>query len=214
MPDESPIVLPLDPAREDPMVLRRAADLLRGGGLVAYPTETFYGLGCNPRDSQAVERLTRAKGRAAGRALPLLVSRLEQLAGVVARFEDPFPRIVDRFWPGPLTLVLPAAPGLAAPVTSREGTVAVRWTSWPAARRLLESFGGALVGTSANRSGAEPCCEADAVRRSLGDGVDLILDGGPTPGGLPSTLLDLSVRPPRILREGAVAREVLAPYLA
>jgi L-threonylcarbamoyladenylate synthase len=213
MTDERPTVLSLDPEREEPEPLRRASDLLREGGLVAYPTETFYGLGCDPRDPLAVDRLTKAKGRTADRPLPLLVGRLEHLAGVVSRFEDPFPRIVGRFWPGPLTLVLPAAPGLAAPVTSPVGTVAVRWTSWPVARRLLESFGGALVGTSANRSGAEPCHEAEAVRRSLGNRIDLILDGGPTPGGLPSTLLDLSVRPPRILREGVVPREDLDPYL-
>jgi L-threonylcarbamoyladenylate synthase len=207
-------MLPLDSEREDPEVLGRAAELLRAGGLVAYPTETFYGLGCDPRDPVAVDRLLRAKGRPEGRALPVLVGRLEQLAGVVRRFEEPFARIADRFWPGPLTLVLPAAPGLAAPVTSRDETVAVRWTSWPAARRLLEFYGAALVGTSANRSGEEPCREAEAVRRVLGDRVDLILDGGPTPGGLPSTLLDLTVRPPRLLREGAVPREELAPYLA
>ena len=211
-PDLAPL-LRLDPEREDPEVLLRAAELLREGGLVAYPTETFYGLGCDPRDPVAVDRLVRAKGRAPGQALPLLVGRLEQLAGVVARFDDPFSEIADRFWPGPLTLVLPAAPGLASPVTAAGRTVAVRWTSSPAARRLLEAFGGALVGTSANLTGEEPCREAGAVRRALGGRIDLVLDGGPAPGGLPSTLLDLSVRPPRLLREGVVPREELAAWL-
>jgi L-threonylcarbamoyladenylate synthase len=213
VPGETPPLLPLDPDHEDPQVLLRAAELLRGGGLVVYPTETFYGLGCDPRDPVAVDRLVRAKGRDPRRALPLLVGRLEQLAGVVARFDDPFAEIADRFWPGPLTLVLPAAPGLAAPVTAAGETVAVRWTSSPAARRLLESFGAALVGTSANLTGEVPCREAGEARRVLGARVDLVLDGGPAPGGLPSTLLDLSVTPPRLLREGVVPREELAPWL-
>jgi L-threonylcarbamoyladenylate synthase len=209
----SPSRLLLDPTRDDPSVLVRAAGVLRAGGIIAYPTETTYGLGCDPWQTGAVARVMQAKGRRVGHPLPLLVGRLEHLMSVVRDFVEPFTELAERFWPGPLTLVLPAREGLAGPVTAGTGTVAVRWTSSILARRVLEAFGGALVGTSANRTGESPAVDATGVLEALGDRLDLVLDGGPAPGGLPSTVLDLTVRPPRLVREGAVPGSRLRRYL-
>jgi L-threonylcarbamoyladenylate synthase len=213
MDRDRPLVVSLSPEREEPAELARAVEVLRSGGLVAYPTETFYGLGCDPHREDAVARLVSVKGRPPDKPLPLVVGRRAHLPSVAARLDAPFAELVDRFWPGPLTLILPAAEGLAAPVTASTGTVAVRWTSSVVARRLLLAFGGALVATSANRSGGEPARTAADVVDSLGADVDLVLDGGTAPGGRPSTLIDLTCRPPLVLREGAVPMGELQRYL-
>ena len=203
----------LSPERDDPETLARAADVLRDGGLLVFPTETFYGLGCDPRNEEAVARLAAAKGRPPDRPLPLVIGCLSQLPGVATGLEPPFAELADRFWPGPLSLVLPAANGLAGPVTAGTGTVAVRWTSSAPAQRLALAFGGGLVATSANRSGEPPSCTAAEAARALSGRVDLVLDAGRTPGGLPSTLVDLTRRPPVTLREGAVPLDQLEALL-
>lgn len=173
---------------------------LAGGGVAAVPTETFYGLAADPLSEQGVRRVLALKGRDAGKALLVLLASRSQLAplGVTAGAE-----LLDRFfeiWPAPLTVVLP----LARPIPASLGvsSLAVRVPAHDALRALLARIG-PVTGTSLNRSGEPPCADADAAARVAPSEIDLLVDGGATPGGLPSTLLDATVSPPRVLREGA-----------
>jgi L-threonylcarbamoyladenylate synthase len=173
---------------------------LRAGGVAAVPTETFYGLAADPLSERGVGRILAMKGRPEGKPLLVLFGERSQLAplGVTAS-----PESLDRFfavWPAPLTVVLP----LAAPVPASLGapSLAVRLPAHAGLAALLERIG-PVTGTSANRSGEPPCYRAAAVEEILGGELDVIVDGGTTPGGLASTLLDATVEPPRVLREGA-----------
>lgn len=183
-----------------------AAAVLRRGGLVVYPTETFYGLGALAREGAALERLARAKLRPEGKPLPLLAADLAQVAEV-ARLEGRAARIAARFWPGPLTLVLPARPGLPAEITAGTGTVGIRVPGSPLARALARAAGGALVSTSANPSGGPPPAQVADLEPGLRDAVDHVLDGGPTPGGRPSTVVAVEGEAIRLVRAGAVSFE-------
>jgi L-threonylcarbamoyladenylate synthase len=180
-----------------------AAAALRRGGLVAYPTETFYGLGALATLPAALARLAAAKLRPEGKPLPLVAAD-EAMAFALWREVPTEARVLARaFWPGPLTLVAAAAAGLPGPVTA-EGTVAVRVPGSDLARDLCRHAGGPVVSTSANPSGGAPPVEAEALDPWLLDRIDLVLDGGPTPGGLPSTVVDLSGPRARLVRAGAV----------
>jgi L-threonylcarbamoyladenylate synthase len=186
--------------------IRTAAEALRRGGLVAYPTETFYGLGALARDAAAVDRLVRAKGRPDGKPLPLVAGDLAAV-GEVALISDDAACLAQRFWPGPLTLVLPARPGLPAAITAGTGTVGVRVPGSEIARALARAAGGALVSTSANPAGGPPPVRPEDLEPALRARVDLVLDGGPAPGGLPSTVVALEPAGPRLVRAGAVPFE-------
>ncbi len=186
----------------------RAADVLRRGGLLAYPTETFYGLGALATCGPALVRLSSAKQRPAGRPLPVIVGGREQLAGLVAFVEPLAERLAEHFWPGPLTLVLPAVPGLPAEITAGS-TVAVRIPGNTLARELADRAGGPVVSTSANLSGAAPPVRAEDLDPALSRQIDAVLDGGPVPGGLPSTIVAVESGRVRLVRAGAVAWEVV-----
>jgi L-threonylcarbamoyladenylate synthase len=206
----------IDPARPDPRQLLRAAAIIRQGGLVAYPTETFYGLGADPYCDRAIERLFAAKGRSAGRSVILLLSHAGQAFDVSAP-SSPMRVWIDRlsraFWPGALTLVLPARESPRIPALAGASTVAVRISSCPVALYLTRSAGQPITSTSANLSGMGPAASADAIDATLLDRIDLVLDGGATPGSSPSTLLDLTGERPLILREGMVSAEDVAAVL-
>ncbi|HEX9402492.1 MAG TPA: L-threonylcarbamoyladenylate synthase [Anaeromyxobacter sp.] len=188
--------------------VREAAAALRRGGIVAYPTETFYGLGALARDAAAVERLARAKGRPDGKPLPLVAADRAAVE-LVAVVDGVAARLADRFWPGPLTLVLPARPGLPAPVTAGTGTVGIRVPGGEVARALSREAGGAIVSTSANLGGAPPPDRAEALAPELRARLDHVLDAGPAPGGLPSTVVVVEGGTLRLVRAGAVPFEAL-----
>jgi L-threonylcarbamoyladenylate synthase len=188
-----------------------AAAALRAGGIVVYPTETFYGLGALAADADAVERLVRAKLRPEGKPLPLLAADRAQV-DAVAVLEGDAARIAAAFWPGPLTLVLPARAGLH-PAIAGEGTVGIRIPGSEVARALAAAAGGALVSTSANPSGGPPPAEVAALDPSLRARVDHVLDGGATPGGLPSTVVVVEPGGVRLVRPGAVSPEAVAAAL-
>ena len=183
-----------------------AAAVLRRGGLVVYPTETFYGLGALARNPAALERLARAKLRPEGKPLPLLAADLAQVEEV-AVLEGRAARLAARFWPGPLTLVLPARPDLPAEITAGTGTVGIRVPGSALARALARAAGGALVSTSANPSGGPPPARADEVSPALRGAVDHVLDGGPTTGGLASTVVVVEGEVVHLVRAGAVSFE-------
>jgi L-threonylcarbamoyladenylate synthase len=176
------------------------------GRILAFPTETFYGLGADPAREDAVAAIFAAKGRAAGEALPLIAWDVAAARGVAAAWTDTADRLAAAFWPGPLTLVVPVRAGaVVTAVTAGRETVAVRVPGHPLARVLAASApAGVLTATSANRSGSPALTTADDVERALGRGTALIVDGGPSPGGLASTIVDLTEARPRLLREGPV----------
>lgn len=189
-----------------------AAAALRAGGIVVYPTETFYGLGALASDGAAIERLVRAKLRPEGKPLPLLAADAAQVDAVAVLAGDAA-RLAAALWPGPLTLVLPARPGLHAAIAG-EGTVGIRVPGSEVARALAAAAGGAIVSTSANPSGGPPPADVAALDASLRGRVDHVLDGGPTPGGLPSTVVLVEPGGVRLLRPGAVPLEAVTAALA
>jgi L-threonylcarbamoyladenylate synthase len=192
--------------------VREAAAVLRRGGLVAYPTETFYALGAIARDAAAVDRLAHAKGRPDGKPLPLLAA---DRAGVeeVAEVGAAAARLAERFWPGPLTLVLPARGRLPAAICAGTGAVGIRVPGSEVARALAREAGFALVATSANLAGAPAPVRPEALDPELRRRLDHVLDGGPAPGGLPSTVVALDGDQPRLLRAGPIALEALRAAL-
>lgn len=190
-------------------VLEQAIAVLRAGGLLLYPTETLYAFGGCGLDAGAA-RLTRdAKGRADDKPLPLIACDLDQARSLCASWPEPASRLAARFWPGPLTLVLPARDEVPFEVTAGKGTVAVR-VPGQALPRLLSRAAGPLISTSANPSGAPPATRCREALATMGQAIALALDGG-TCAGAPSTIVDLSAGDPRVLREGAISSaEVLA----
>ncbi|HYQ79959.1 MAG TPA: L-threonylcarbamoyladenylate synthase [Anaeromyxobacteraceae bacterium] len=186
----------------------RAAAVLRGGGLVVYPTETFYGLGALLHSAEAVARLAAAKLRPEGKPLPLVAADLAMARAVAAAFPPQAERLAARFWPGPLTLVLAAAPGLP-PEVAGDGTVGVRVPGSALARELSRLAGGPLTSTSANLAGGPPVTRPGDLDPGLRSRVDAVLDGGEVPGGLPSTVVALGPGGARLLRAGAVPWEAV-----
>ena len=180
-----------------------AAAALRRGSLVVYPTETFYGLGVLATLPAALARLSAAKLRPAGKPLPLVAADAAMAFALWVEVPPAARRLAEAFWPGPLTLVAPAAHGLPDPVT-RGGTVGVRVPGAALARELCRRAGGPVISTSANPPGGPPPASVEALDPELLSRVDLVLDGGETPGGLPSTVVEVGVGGPRLLRAGAV----------
>ncbi len=186
----------------DPSALRYATDVLRNNGLVAFPTDTVYGVAALAFKPEAVERLYVVKGRATNKAIAILVARPADLAQVAQFLTPTAQKLAQEFWPGPLTLVVPKHPNLPQAVSALE-TVGVRQPDHLVAKKLLE-LTGPLAVTSANRSGEPNSLTAAAVLAQLAGRIDLIIDGGPVPGGVPSTVVDCTTADPTILREGPI----------
>ncbi|HVP67432.1 MAG TPA: L-threonylcarbamoyladenylate synthase [Anaeromyxobacteraceae bacterium] len=182
------------------------ASALRRGGLAVYPTETFYGLGALARDVRAIGRLAASKLRPPGKPLPLVAADVDMAFGVWAGVPKAAAALAARFWPGPLTIVCAAAPGLPAEVGGG-GTVGVRVPGSPVARELARLSGGALVSTSANVSGGPPVTRVSDLDPAIVAAVDAVLDGGPVPGGLPSTVVAVKGDALSLVRSGAVPWE-------
>jgi len=181
----------------------RAVEVLKSGGLVAFPTDTVYGLAAFPWDADTIASLYEAKKRPVDRPIPLLLSDAGQLCRV-AELPTRFEKLTTRFWPGGLTLVLPKTRAVLKEISSGP-TVAVRVPNLPMARDLIRAAGGVLAVTSANISGYPSPVVAEDVEKQLGGRIELILDGGTCRGGIPSTLLDCTVSPPTLLRHGPIA---------
>ncbi len=197
---------------DDPAI-SEAADILLAGGLVAFPTETVYGLGADGLNPEAVARIYAAKGRPATNPVILHVADAVSAQSLVSQWPDTARILVERYWPGPLTLVLPAAEAVPSIVRAGGSTVALRCPAHPVALALIRAVGRPLAAPSANRSQHLSPTLAQHVASSLGEAVDLILDGGPTSAGLESTILDLGGERPRILRPGPIAPGELAGYV-
>jgi len=202
-------VLTIDPQRPEPGAIAKAADVLRSGGLVAFPTETVYGLGANALDAAAVSRVFEAKGRPPTNPLIVHIVDTRQVSEVAAAWPAVATRLAERFWPGPLTLVLPKRPQLPDIATAGGPTVAVRVPAHPIARALLKEVGVPIAAPSANRSTELSPTTAAHVFRGLGGRIDLILDGGATSGGIESTVIDVTTDPPGLLRPGLLSASAI-----
>lgn len=195
--------------RSTPHTLAAAAKLLRAGELVAFPTDTVYGVGAIAWDAAAVGKLYTAKLRSLDKAIPILLADPADLALVARDLPPAALRIAEHFWPGPLTLVVPRAARVPDEVTAGGDTVAVRIPDHPLARALIRAAGAPLATTSANLSGGASPVTAEEVRSQLGDRIALIVDGGRCPGGVASTVVDVMGEEPVILRPGPVTLEDL-----
>lgn len=207
-------VLSISPAEPREDRVREAVEVLEAGGVVALPTETFYGLAANAMNPDAVARLNRLKNKAEDAPALLLLSDRGQVSQVAADPPASFRALTEMFWPGPLTLVVPAAAEVTAVVSGGRGTVGVRVPGLSLPRRIAAGLGHPITGVSANLHGEPACRTALEVSEVFPEGIELILDGGPAPGGLSSTVLDLCETGPRVLREGAIPISALEPYLA
>ena len=185
-------------------VIARAVAILRGGGLVAFPTETVYGLGADAANPDAVRRIFVAKGRPADHPVIVHVADAGQLGAWAREIPDDARRLAAAFWPGPLTLILKRAPAVSDLVTGGQDTVGVRIPSHPVAQSLLRAFGGGIAAPSANRFGRISPTTAEDVRAELGERVDLVLDGGASEVGIESAIVDVSGDAPTLLRPGMI----------
>jgi len=195
---------------EDPQAISEALRALGEGQVVGLPTDTVYGVGCDVWRADALERLYWAKRRPKSMAIPVLLSGPEQVAEVASELPPQFGPLVQRFWPGGLTLVVPARANLPALLNDGASSVAVRMPDHTVALRLIAEFGGLLAVTSANISGRPSPTTAAQVLADLGGRIAVLIDGGECPGGVASSLVDLTADPPVLLREGAIAFEVLS----
>jgi L-threonylcarbamoyladenylate synthase len=196
-------VLAVDPSAPSPEVVNEAAAVLAAGGVVALPTETFYGLAVQALDAALVRRLFALKGRPESRPILVLIddpARVETIAEV----NDRARALMRRHWPGPLTLVLKARDVMPGELTAGTGTIGVRQPGHPVARALAAAVGGPVTAPSANPTGDPPPTTAQDVLAAFDGRIELLLDGGETPGGPASTVLDVTVDPPRVVRQGAV----------
>ena len=190
-----------------------ARRVLSRHGIIAVPTETFFGLAVNPFQEEALDRLFALKDRSPGKPVLLLVDGPGMLEQVAREIPVPARRLMEKFWPGPLTIIFPSLPHLPRRLTGGAGTIGVRQPRQSLTCRLITALGHPITGTSANRAGHRPCVRADEVAREFGEGVDLILEAGPCPGGLPSTIVDVTNSPARLVRAGAISPAALAEMM-
>ena len=202
-----PRILKIEPAEIRPEAVWDAASVLRSGGLVIYPTETFYALGALPVIAEAVNRVFDMKGRDFRKPLPLIASDREAALSAASEWPGPAETLARIFWPGPLSIVVPAAASFPPVLHAGTGKIAIRVSSHPLALLLARAAGGLIISTSANRTGEPPPSSSGAVAKELLLSVDAFLDAGDLQGGLPSAIVDVTVCPAVLIRAGKIAWE-------
>jgi L-threonylcarbamoyladenylate synthase len=203
----------VDPGAPQRDAIEEAATWIRGGGVVAIPTDTLYGLAVDPFNAAAVARVFEVKGRGADRALPLVAADVAQVEAHLGRLAPDAARLAARFWPGPLTMLVPAPVTLAAGAVGANGLVGVRVPADAIARAVCAAAGRPVSATSANISGAPATADPDVVERTLGGAIDFLLDTGPAPGGEPSTIVEVGRGTVRVVRHGAIAWDEIHSWL-
>ncbi|RPI03903.1 MAG: threonylcarbamoyl-AMP synthase [Calditrichaeota bacterium] len=186
-------------------LIEQAARVLKKGGVIGYPTETIYGIGCNAFDVKAVERIYQLKNRDRSKAMIIIAGDMVQVHELVQVIPEAAEKLIENFWPGPLTLILQASSRFEDFPFSKSRTIAVRIPDCSICLELLKETGFPIVSTSANRSNEPAATTAEEVKEAFGDQLDLIINGGATPDNLPSTLVDFTRTPARIVREGAIS---------
>lgn len=203
----------VDPASPQRDAIQEAGEWIRLGRVAAIPTDTFYGLAANPFDRDAVARVFAVKGRGTERALPLVAADLRQIETTLGRLTPTAAKLAANYWPGPLTLLMPASPALAHDVTGGTGRVGVRVPADPITRDICAAAGFPITATSANISGQPATADPDVVERTLGATVDFLLDTGLTPGGAPSTILDVTGDAVSVVRMGVISWDEIREWL-
>lgn len=203
------ILIKINPENPEPERIGEAVAILKKGGVIAFPTETFYGLGADAANRKAVESIFEIKGRSFNNPIPLVIGNPGDLVDLVEDIPPVAEILMSRFWPGPLTLVFRASRRLDSRLTAGTGKIGIRISSHPVATALAGAIGGAITATSANRSGEKECTSVAAVIGQLGGSLDVVMDGGSTTGGTASTILDVTGDPPRILRQGVIPADRL-----
>ncbi|MDQ2976695.1 MAG: L-threonylcarbamoyladenylate synthase [Acidobacteriota bacterium] len=191
----------------------QAAEIIRSGGVIAFRTDTFYGLGADPFNRNAIATIRKLKGREDNKPILLLISDADEVERYIAKRSETLDSIAKRFWPGPLTLIGLACPELPEELTAGTKTIGLRLPNEENVRALVRACGGALTATSANVSGKQPARTAKEVEEYFPEGIDLMIDGGEVTATQPSTVVDLSSSEARLIREGAVDREMLEDWL-
>jgi len=194
---------------KNPESFSAALEALRRGAAIVFPTETFYGLGADALDEHAVERVASLKGRNPDAPIAVIVADREMLSQIVEEISSPAEKLIERFWPGPLTLILPAKQGLPAPLLNREGKIGVRVSSQPIAARLSRELGRPITATSANPTGKEPARTIQQARGYFSRALEIFLDGGTLAGRMGSTVAEVSGSQIEIVREGEIPSEEL-----
>ena len=194
-------------------VCAEAVKCIKSGGILAIPTDTVYGLGADPFNPSAVQRLYRVKGRPDGKPIPLVLSSVSDVHRFTENLPDFFFHLTDQFWPGGLTIVIESK-GLLPVLTAGGSTVGVRIPDNPLLLEILRTFEGPLAITSANLSGDPPATSIQEIGETLTSRIDMMVDGGRTPGPIPSTVYDISVSPPVVRRQGVISAETLAKEFA
>ncbi len=207
------LVLKVAPDNPDQTVIHRAAQAIQRGELVAFPTETVYGLAADAFNENAVERVFEVKGRPKNNPLPVQVASVQDVFSLAIDVPASALRLMEKFWPGPLTLVLRASPHVSELITAGTGKIGIRIPDHPVALALIRSAGTPIVAPSANKSGEPPPTTAEQVLAYFDGKIEIVLDAGPTEIKVSSTVIDITEKPPRILREGSITLDMLAPYL-
>jgi len=210
MPDK-PRILCVDPQMPDDDLVSITAGQLEKGGIVVFPTSTFYGLGASAFEPNALRRVYTAKKRPAEKPLLVLIANMEQLSTLVKEVPKGAEPLIRAFWPGQVTMVFEADPGLSPLLTAHSGKIGIRLAAHPVAIALLRKFSDPVCGTSANLSGATACTAVSELDERFKNEVDVILDAGPLGGGFPSTVVDVTAEPVKVIREGIItAKQIRA----
>ena len=204
-----PEILKPDADNSEERVLSRATEILAGGGIIAYPTETFYGLGADATNEKAIKKIFAVKGRDFKNPISLIIGKPDDIYPLVRDIPESAKKLMAAFWPGALTIVFQASNKISPLLTAGSGKIGLRISSHPIAETIVQKLKKPLTATSANLSGAPECSLASEVIKQIGDKVDAILDWGETQGGKASTIIDVTCDPPVILREGTISRKII-----
>jgi L-threonylcarbamoyladenylate synthase len=208
-----PEILKVDADTSEERILSKAVEILANGGIIAYPTETFYGLGADATNEKAIEKIFATKGRDFKNPISLIIGHTDDVYPLVQDLPETAQKLMAAFWPGALTIVFLAANNVSPLLTAGSGKIGLRVSSHPVAREIVQKLKKPITATSANLSGAPECVKASEVAEQIGDIIDAIVDLGDTPGTKGSTIIDVTCDPPVILREGAVSRQTIEKFI-
>lgn len=209
-----PEILKAGADNSEEQILTRAAEIIAGGGIIAYPTETFYGLGVDATNEKAIKKIFAVKGRDFKNPVSLIIGKPDDIYPLVQEVPETARKLISVFWPGALTIVFSASDKILPTLTAGSGRIGLRVSSHPIASKIVQKIKRPITATSANLSGSPECSMASEVAGQIGDKIDAIIDWGKTQGGKASTIIDVTCDPPVILREGAISRKTIGKYTA